>query len=48
MNPNINLLEKILTRRRLLKEALERRVKKNRKTAKLRKKAQQAARRRIK
>ena len=48
MNRNINLLQKLLTRKRLLREALKRRVAKNRKTQKLRKKAQQAARRRIK
>ena len=48
MNRNINLLQKLLTRKRLLKEALKRRVAKNRKTQKLRKKAQQAARRSIK
>lgn len=46
MNRNINLLQKLITRKRLLKEALKRRVAKNRKTQKLRKKAQQAARRR--
>lgn len=48
MNRNINLLQKLITRKRLLKDALKRRVAKNRKTQKLRKKAQQAARRRIK
>lgn len=48
MNRNINLLQKLITRKRLLGEALKRRVAKNRKTQKLRKKAQQAARRRIK
>lgn len=48
MNRNINLLQKLITRKRLLKEALKRRVAKNRKTQKLRKKAQQSARRRIK
>ena len=46
MNRNINLLQKLITRKRLLKDALKRRVAKNRKTQKLRKKAQQAARRR--
>lgn len=45
MNRNINLSQKLITRKRLLKEALKRRVAKNRKTQKLRKKAQQAARR---
>lgn len=46
MNRNVNLLEKLITRQRLLAKALERRVKKNRKTAKLRKQAKKQARRR--
>jgi len=46
MNRNINLLVKLLKRKELQEEANKRKKIKNRKTDKLRKKAQQTARRR--